>query len=73
MSCFPASPGSPAPGLIGVGLEELRLHLSEVAGSLAGRADAAVSGVVVLHIDRTFSIGGAGTVVTGTLWSGTVQ
>ena len=30
-------------------------------------------GAAVLHIDRAFTIHGAGTVVTGTLWSGTLE
>ena len=35
---------------------------------LPGRAGA--GGALVLHVDRAFTIRGAGTVVTGTLWSG---
>jgi selenocysteine-specific elongation factor len=37
-------------------------------GAQAGRRD----GAAVLHVDRAFTIHGAGTVVTGTLWSGTL-
>ncbi len=44
--------------------------LSRVAGRLPGRK--AGEGSTVLHIDRAFTIKGAGTVVTGTLWSGSI-
>src|SRR6202012_4950951 len=48
-----------------------------VAAALERAAAAAVSRSViprgpVLHIDRVFTIKGAGTVVTGTLWSGEI-
>ena len=57
----------------GVGLDELRGALDTVAAELPGRAapeDRAAE--VRLHVDRAFTIHGAGTVVTGTLWSGSV-
>jgi selenocysteine-specific elongation factor len=54
----------------GDGLEELRAALDRAAGSVDSRADA--SGLARLHVDRAFTIRGAGTVVTGTLWSGQV-
>jgi selenocysteine-specific elongation factor len=41
-----------------------------VAAGLPSRA--LVQRGLVLHVDRVFSVHGAGTVVTGTLWSGTV-
>lgn len=44
--------------------------LDGLADGVAGRA--AAHGPVVLHIDRSFSVAGAGTVVTGTLWSGSI-
>ncbi len=44
--------------------------LDRVAAELPGRAGA--GGPVVLHVDRVFTVRGAGTVVTGTLWSGSV-
>jgi len=56
----------------GAGLEELRVALDRVATLGPGRErepDAAAR----LHVDRVFSIRGAGTVVTGTLWSGAVS
>ena len=42
--------------------------LDRAAARVSGRADA--PGPARLHIDRAFTIRGAGTVVTGTLWSG---
>jgi selenocysteine-specific elongation factor len=54
----------------GDGLEDLRAALDRAAGSVDSRADA--SGLARLHVDRAFTIRGAGTVVTGTLWSGQV-
>jgi selenocysteine-specific elongation factor len=54
----------------GAGLEALPAALDAVAASLPGRAGA--GGPPVLHVDRVFSVRGAGTVVTGTLWSGAV-
>jgi selenocysteine-specific elongation factor len=52
----------------GEGLEALAAALERAAGGLPGRAGA--GGELVLHVDRAFTIRGAGTVVTGTLWSG---
>jgi selenocysteine-specific elongation factor len=53
----------------GAGLDELRAALARVAQSLGGaeRFDA-----TRLWIDRAFSLHGIGTVVTGTLWSGSI-
>ena len=53
----------------GAGLEDLRAALDRAAAAVADRADAA--GGLRLHVDRVFTVRGAGTVVTGTLWSGT--
>jgi selenocysteine-specific elongation factor len=55
----------------GAGLDDLRAALDRVAQTLHSRA--AESGGTRLHIDRVFTIRGAGTVITGTLWSGTVR
>jgi selenocysteine-specific elongation factor len=53
----------------GEGLEELRAALGRVADSVDhARADRPTR----LYVDRAFSVAGFGTVVTGTLWSGTV-
>src|SRR3954462_12093882 len=51
----------------GLGLDALRDALERVAGRVAGRAG---PGGLRLHVDRAFSVRGAGTGVTGTLWSG---
>ncbi len=53
----------------GLGLDELRAALRRAAG--AGRA-AAVTGRTRMPIDRVFSLRGIGTVVTGTLWGGSI-
>ena len=54
----------------GQGLEELRGALDRATADLPSRADH--DGPARLHIDRVFTIRGAGTVVTGTLWSGQI-
>ncbi len=54
----------------GAGVDRVAAALDRVAARLPGRATA--PGDPVLHIDRSFTIRGAGTVVTGTLWSGSV-
>jgi selenocysteine-specific elongation factor len=53
----------------GAGLEELRAALADAAAQVA-RHDS--TGPARLHIDRSFTLRGIGTVATGTLWSGTV-
>ncbi len=54
----------------GAGLDELRAALERASASVASRADP--DAPARLHVDRVFTIRGAGTVVTGTLWSGEV-
>jgi selenocysteine-specific elongation factor len=54
----------------GAGVDAVAAALDRVAARLRGRA--AAPGEPVLHVDRSFTIRGAGTVVTGTLWSGSV-
>ena len=54
----------------GEGLDRLRAALEHLAESAPSRAGA--PGPPRLHIDRVFTIRGAGTVVTGTLWSGSI-
>jgi selenocysteine-specific elongation factor len=59
----------------GAGLEELRSALAEVAEAVElgrGSRGGGAAGPVVLHVDRSFTLHGIGTVVTGTLWSGPV-
>ncbi len=59
----------------GAGLPALRDALSVAAKAVDNGSGVArdLSGQVVLHVDRVFTVPGRGTVVTGTLWSGTVQ
>jgi selenocysteine-specific elongation factor len=52
----------------GEGLDELRAALDRAAATLASRGEA--DDPARLHVDRVFTIRGAGTVVTGTLWAG---
>ena len=54
----------------GEGLDALRAALDRLAARLPGRAGS--DPLMRLHVDRAFTIRGAGTVVTGTLWSGSV-
>jgi selenocysteine-specific elongation factor len=54
----------------GDGLRELATALDRAATTLTSRATTPAP--ARLHIDRAFTIRGAGTVVTGTLWSGTI-
>ncbi len=54
----------------GDGVEALRRTLFEVAGRGRRRRS---DDVVRLPVDRSFTVQGTGTVVTGTLWSGTLR
>jgi selenocysteine-specific elongation factor len=54
----------------GAGIDDVRAALDRVAARLPSRGDGA--GAALLHIDRAFTIHGAGTVATGTLWSGAI-
>jgi selenocysteine-specific elongation factor len=54
------------------GLDELLAALDRVAARLPGRASKPTGGAR-LHIDRSFTLRGIGTVVTGTLWSGRIS
>ena len=56
--------------LSGEGLDELRSALVAIAADLADRP---VDDLFRLPIDRVFALAGAGTVVTGSTWSGTVK
>jgi selenocysteine-specific elongation factor len=60
----------PVSARTGAGLEQLRVALDRAVVGLPSRA--ASPGPARLHVDRVFTIRGAGTVVTGTLWSGTI-
>ena len=60
----------PCSARTGAGVEDVRAALDEVAERLPD-SDAS-AGEPLLHIDRAFTIRGAGTVVTGTLWAGSI-
>ncbi len=60
----------PVSAVTGQGVEALLEALDQAAGQARGRDS---TGVARLPIDRVFSVEGIGTVVTGTLWSGTVR
>ncbi len=64
------APIIPVSSVTGAGLDELKKQLAEIAREATQR-DA--SGWPRLPIDRSFALKGFGTVVTGTLWSGTLQ
>ena len=54
----------------GAGLDALRVALDGAAAATTARTG---GGAMRLPVDRSFSLRGIGTVVTGTLWSGTVS
>src|SRR4051812_31472140 len=67
------APGAPVvqvSALRRTGLGELLAALDGVAAGVASRA--ASDGPMRLHVDRSFTLRGIGTIVTGTLWSGEV-
>ena len=63
------SPVFPLSGLSGLGVEKLRNHLENIAEQTRDRDH---KGNFRLAIDRCFTVTGAGTVVTGSVLSGTV-
>jgi selenocysteine-specific elongation factor len=68
-SRIPWEPPVAVSALAGVGLDELRVALRRVAGDARDRHAA---DFFRLPLDRVFALPGAGTVVTGSTWSGTV-
>ena len=60
----------PCSARTGEGVAAVAAALHRVAERLPARAGAGRG--AVLHVDRAFTIRGAGTVVTGTLWSGVI-
>lgn len=54
----------------GSGVAELRAEIAAIARSLPGRAG---NDLFRMPIDRSFTIRGTGTVVTGTVWSGRLE
>src|SRR5215218_7741087 len=67
---LPGVAAVPCSARTGAGVGAVLAALDRVVGSIPGRA--AAGGAPLLHVDRVFSVRGAGTVVTGTLWSGSV-
>jgi selenocysteine-specific elongation factor len=65
----PSAPTIAVSAKTGAGLDELRAALAIAAGGV-GRSRA--EGPTRLFVDRVFTLRGIGTVVTGTLWSGTI-
>ena len=63
------APAVTVSALEGTGLDELRATLDDVLG----RAPAPAGGRLRLWVDRSFTITGSGTVVTGTLTAGTLR
>ena len=60
----------PVSAVTGLGLPELTLELERAAGEVRLKDEALPAR---LPIDRVFTLKGIGTVVTGTLWSGTIR
>jgi selenocysteine-specific elongation factor len=60
----------PVSARTGEGLDELCAALDRVAAAVPRRSGDA--GATRLHVDRVFTVRGAGTVATGTLWSGQI-
>jgi selenocysteine-specific elongation factor len=59
----------PVSAKTGAGLDDLRAALARAGNDVDGRADDTATR---MWIDRSFTLRGIGTVVTGTLWSGSV-
>ena len=60
----------PVSAVSGAGISDLRAHLFEAARTVRARA---ASGRFRLAVDRSFTLTGAGTIVTGTILSGAVS
>src|SRR4051794_14603332 len=61
----------PVAATSGEGVDDLRAALDRTAARAPGRSGA--DAPLRLHVDRVFTVRGAGTVVTGTLWAGRVS
>ncbi len=64
------APIVPTSAVTGAGLDELRAALAREGARARARLDA---DIVRLPVDRVFTVRGTGTVVTGTLWSGSLS
>jgi selenocysteine-specific elongation factor len=67
---YAGAPVVPVSALRGTGLDELCARIDAVARDSPSRESRA--GPPRLHVDRSFTLQGIGTVVTGTLWSGSL-
>ena len=63
------APVVPTSAVTGAGLDELRAALAREGARARARLD---DDIVRLPVDRVFTVRGTGTVVTGTLWSGSL-
>ena len=63
------APVFPVAAVTGAGVMELRAHLEAIAATVGAKA---IRGGFRLAVDRVFSVAGAGTVVTGSVFSGQV-
>ena len=71
---LPAAEVVPVSVVAGTGVRELLAALDRAAAPLAGRASPdGRAEPARLHVDRSFTLRGIGTVVTGTLWSGELR
>ena len=65
----PGAPVVATSARTGAGLDGLRAALADAAARVSRHAH---DGPARLHVDRSFTLRGIGTVATGTLWSGTI-
>ncbi len=63
-------PVYPVSAVTGVGVDELRSAVYEAAGRVRARRE---DDLFRLPVDRSFTVRGVGTVVTGTVWGGRVE
>ena len=63
-------PVIPVSAATGEGISELKRALALLAGQIPARS---TEGIARLPIDRSFALKGFGTIVTGTLWRGTLR
>ena len=70
----PDAPVIPVSAKTGAGLDDLREALAQAADLVLNqhKVDSAVEEPARLYVDRAFTLHGIGTVVTGTLWSGSI-
>lgn len=66
---WPGAPIVSCSARTGAGLDALRVALADVAAAMPARPDA---DLFRLPVDRAFTVRGTGTVVTGTVWTGTI-